>query len=145
LCQTNNDNVDGSAIMPANVPLPDSPVLAEIVRRLVDLYRPERIYLFGSAARGDAGPDSDYDFMVVVRDGTPRELSETKTVFKALQDIDAPIDVLMWTRQELDKRLHLRVSFPSTIVKEGKLLYAAWPGPGFRHQGLVPKGGHRPS
>ena len=35
--------------------------LAEIVRRLAEAYQPERIYLFGSKARGDEGPDSDYD------------------------------------------------------------------------------------
>jgi predicted nucleotidyltransferase len=35
--------------------------LTEAVRRLVEAYRPERIYLFGSMARGDAGPDSDFD------------------------------------------------------------------------------------
>ena len=106
-------------------PSGDDPVLAEIVRRLVGLYRPDRIYLFGSAARGDAGPDADYDFMVVVPDNTPPEIRDTKAVFKVLFDIPAPIDVLVWTRQEFDKRLHLRVSFPSTIVREGKLLYAA--------------------
>jgi predicted nucleotidyltransferase len=48
----------------------DSPVLADIVRRLVAAYGPERIYLFGSMARGDAGPDSDYDVLVVVADDT---------------------------------------------------------------------------
>ena len=111
--------------IPANVPGLDGPVPGEIVRRLIEVYHPERIYLFGSAARGEAGPDSDYDFMVVVQDDTPREVRETKAVFKALLDIDAPIDVLIWTRREFEKRLHLRVSFPSTIVREGKLLYAA--------------------
>src|ERR1039458_1815733 len=47
------------------VPVPShrDPLLGEIVRRLTDVYRPERIYLFGSTARGDAGPDSDYDLM----------------------------------------------------------------------------------
>ena len=39
--------------------------IEEITRRLVDYYHPERIYLFGSAARGDGGPDSDLDFCVV--------------------------------------------------------------------------------
>jgi len=48
------------------------PKISEIVRRLVGFYRPERVYLFGSVARGDAGPDSDYDIMVVVADTTPR-------------------------------------------------------------------------
>jgi predicted nucleotidyltransferase len=44
------------------------PTLAEIVRRLVAAYQPERIYLFGSVARGEAGPDSDYDLLVIVPD-----------------------------------------------------------------------------
>jgi Integrase core domain/Nucleotidyltransferase domain len=42
------------------------PILAEIVRRLIEALQPERIYLFGSRARGEAGADSDYDLMVVV-------------------------------------------------------------------------------
>jgi predicted nucleotidyltransferase len=45
--------------------LPSDPVLAEIVQRLREAYRPERIYLFGSKARGDSGPDSDYDILVI--------------------------------------------------------------------------------
>src|ERR1700675_2792395 len=44
----------------------DDPTLIEITRRLVETYRPERIYLFGSRARGSAGSDSDYDLLVVV-------------------------------------------------------------------------------
>jgi hypothetical protein len=71
--------------LPATTSPPgDSALISEIVRRLVEVYRPERIYLFGSAARGDAGPDSDYDFMVVVSGDTPRETRETKAVFQAL-------------------------------------------------------------
>ena len=45
----------------------EDPILDEITRRLVETYRPERIYLFGSRARGTAGADSDYDLLVVVR------------------------------------------------------------------------------
>ena len=37
--------------------------LEEIVRRLVAAYRPERVFLFGSRARGEAGPDSDYGLL----------------------------------------------------------------------------------
>ncbi len=51
----------------------DPSPLAEAVRRLVKAYRPERIYLFGSVARGDPGPDSDYDLLVVVPDDAPPE------------------------------------------------------------------------
>ncbi len=42
--------------------------LKEILNRLIQAYEPEAIYLFGSKARGDAGPDSDYDLLLVVPD-----------------------------------------------------------------------------
>src|ERR1039458_1439303 len=43
----------------AKGPSTEDPVLGVIIGRLVEIFRPDRIYLFGSAARGDAGPDSD--------------------------------------------------------------------------------------
>ncbi len=106
-------------------PAAEDPVLEEIVRRLVEVYHPERVYLFGSAARGEAGPHSDYDIMVVVPDQTPKVVRETKEIYRKLWDIDAAIDVLVWSRSDFDGRLHLAASFPSTIVREGRLLYAA--------------------
>ena len=50
-----------------------SPALDEVVRRLVAAYEPERVYLFGSWARGDVGPDSDYDILIVVPDSASPE------------------------------------------------------------------------
>src|ERR1035441_8121105 len=47
------------------------PILNEVVRRLVEAYSPERIYLFGSVARGEAGPASDYEIMFIVTDEAP--------------------------------------------------------------------------
>lgn len=107
-----------------NLPSRNDPVLGEIIRRPVAFYNPDRIYLFGSAARGDAGPDSDLDFMVVVPDDVPPHVRDSPAIYRALAGLRVPIDVVVWTRSEFDKRLHLRVSFPSTIVREGKLLYA---------------------
>ena len=57
----------------------DTPVLAEVVRRLAEAYCPESIYLFGSTARGDAGPDSDYDLMVIVREDAPSALADGRS------------------------------------------------------------------
>jgi len=45
--------------------------IEEIKRRLIEFYRPVRIYLFGSASPRDAEPDSDLDFLVVVPDDAP--------------------------------------------------------------------------
>jgi predicted nucleotidyltransferase len=106
-------------------PSSGDPVLAEIVFRLVGAYHPERIYLFGSAARGEAGPDSDYDIMVVVPDQSEPERRDCDLAYRVLRGLRVAKDVLVWPRSEFEKRLHLKASFPSTILREGKLLYAA--------------------
>jgi hypothetical protein len=57
----------------ANTPGGANTILAGLVNRLVATYSPNRIYLLGSHARQEAGPDSDYDLMVVVPDDAPEE------------------------------------------------------------------------
>jgi len=106
-------------------PSAEDPVLAEAVKRLVRACQPERIYLFGSAARGDAGPDSDYDFMVVVPDTAPPERRDCGRAYLALRGLGIAKDVLVWTRSAFEEQLRLRASLPSTVLREGKLLYGA--------------------
>ena len=101
------------------------PVLDEIVRRLVDVYRPDRIYLFGSKARGDEGPDSDYDLLVLVPDDTEPGQMRSRLAYDALWGLQTSADVLVWTKRSFDERLHLKASLPSTVVREGRLLHAA--------------------
>ena len=110
--------------MTKNKMLPSDPVLTEIVRRLVEACHPERIYLFGSKARGDTGPDSDYDIMVVVADSDLPGHRRDQLAYRALRGVGTAVDVLVWTREAFDSRLHLKASFPSTIIREGRLIYA---------------------
>ena len=99
--------------------------LLEIVQRLVAAYDPERIYLFGSKARGDWGPDSDFDLMVVVSDVAPPEKKRSRLAYEALRGTGTAADVLVFTRAEFDRRLHVAASLPATIAREGRLLHAA--------------------
>ena len=101
------------------------PIVREIVERLVRTYAPERIYLFGSMARGEGQADSDYDIMVVVPDDTPPERRRIRLAYQALRGTGTAVDVLVWTRRAFDERLHLKALLPSTIVREGKLVYAS--------------------
>ncbi len=105
--------------------LEQDPVLREIVDRLVPALHPERIYLFGSRARGDAGPDSDYDLLVVVPASDQPGYRRDQLAYRTLGGVGAAKDVLVWTREEFECRLHLPASLPATVVREGKLLYAA--------------------
>src|SRR2546422_8533277 len=95
--------------------------LAEIVRRLVAAFQPERIYLFGSKARGEAGPDSDYDLLVVVPDDASPERRRSRLGYQALRGTGGAADVLGWTCSPVDSPPHLRASPPSPAGAEGTL------------------------
>lgn len=99
--------------------------LQEVIRRLVDLYQPEKIYLFGSRAREDSGPDSDYDLLLIISDQTPPDLRRSQLAYKALRGTGIAVDVLIWTHTAFSSRLHIRASLPSIVIEEGKLLYVA--------------------
>ena len=101
------------------------PVLSEIIRRLVKAYDPKRIYLFGSTARGDETPDSDYDIMVIVPDNAVSERKRSRLAYEKLWGTGRGADVLVWTESQFDDRLCLKSSLPSTIRREGSLLYGS--------------------
>lgn len=106
-------------------PVANDPGLVEVLRRLVEAYRRERVYLFGSAARGDAGPDSDFDLLLVVPDDAPSQRRGSRLAYEVLRGTGTAADVLVCTRSYFDARLHLRASLPATVVREGVLPHAA--------------------
>lgn len=101
------------------------PALGEIVRRLIPAYQPDMIYLFGSKARGDYGPDSDYDLLVVVPDDAPLERRRSRLAYQVLRGTGTAADILVCTRSYFDARRHLKASLTGTILREGRLLHAA--------------------
>jgi len=113
---------EGSAIVDGVV---TGSKLGEIVERLRQAYAPERIYLFGSHARGDAGPDSDFDILVVVSDDAPPNRRTSRLAYQALRGTGVAADVLVWTRGYFEGRRHLKASLSATVSSEGRLLYAA--------------------
>ena len=105
--------------------LGEDAVLAEVVRRLVEAYGPERIYLFGSKARGDAGPDSDYDLLVVVPDDAAPERRRSRLAYEVLRGTGTAADVLVCTHSYFERRRSLKASLPGTVLREGRLLHGA--------------------
>jgi len=96
-----------------------------MVDRLVDALHPERIYLFGSRARGDAGPDSDYDLLAVVPESDLAPHRRDVLAFRALCGVGAAKDVVVYTRAEFESRSRVASSLPATVLREGRLVYAA--------------------
>lgn len=101
------------------------PRLAEVLRRLIEAYRPLRIYLFGSQARGDAGPDSDFDLLIVVPSSAPLARRRSRLAYTSLRGTGTAADVLVCTLEYFEERAHIRPSLPATVLREGRLLYAA--------------------
>ena len=96
----------------------------EVLQRLRKAYRPQFIYLFGSQSRGDAGPDSDYDLLLVVNDDAPLERRRSRLAYEVLRGTKLATDVLVCTRSYFEARRHLRASLPGTVLREGILLHA---------------------
>jgi len=104
--------------------------IEEAVRRLVEFYHPRRIYLFGSAARDEAGPDSDLDFLVVLPDDAPAELRRSGQIYSVLGGLGVPVDVVTWRESDfLGRAEAVRASLPATVVREGRVVYVAEPVP----------------
>lgn len=99
--------------------------LVEIVDRLVRAYSPEQVYLFGSMARGDAGPDSDYDLLLVVPDDASPDQVRSWLAYTVLRGTGIAADVLVLRRSSFESRKHIGSSLPATVLREGNLLYAA--------------------
>ena len=109
----------------ADVPSLQDPTLAEIVGRLVEAYRPERTYLFRSQARGDAGPDSDYDLLIVAPDDPSPDRGDSKLAYRVLWGVAASVDAVVCRSSWFHARTHLKASLPGTVLREGRLLHAA--------------------
>lgn len=105
--------------------LAEDSVLAEILDRLVAAYCPESVYLFGSKARGDDGPDSDYDLLVIVPDDARLDRTRGRLACEVLWGTGTAADVVVWTKSQFESRRYVVASLPASVLREGKLLYAA--------------------
>lgn len=94
-----------------------------ISRRLVEMLRPDAVYLFGSHARGSAGPDSDLDFMVVVPESSQSRYIRNIEARRLVGDIYAPKDIVILTRQEWEAEQRVVCSLASTVLREGIQLH----------------------
>jgi len=69
--------------------------------------------LFGSRARDDAGPDSDYDLLLVVADDASPEIKRSRLAYECLRETAAAADVLVWTRETFDSLRIFERLFPA--------------------------------
>jgi predicted nucleotidyltransferase len=99
--------------------------LASIVMKLVRVYHPNCIYLFGSKARGTDDKDSDYDILIIVPDDAVPKRRRSRLAYESLRGTGIGSDILVWTKSGFEHRLHIPSSLPATVTREGIVLYGA--------------------
>ncbi|MBI4430226.1 MAG: nucleotidyltransferase domain-containing protein [Candidatus Omnitrophica bacterium] len=96
--------------------------IGRMVKRIVEQFGPEKIILFGSHARGEAGPDSDVDLLVVM----PVETSKREKRIEigvSLSDFGVPLDIVLSTPEEVKIRRKIPGTIERPALREGKVLY----------------------
>ena len=96
--------------------------IRSITTQIIEKYRPDKIILFGSAARGEITPDSDVDFLIIKKE-TPLYGADRIRELSKVIDRNIPVDFLIYRPEEFNKRMKMGDPFLKAIVKEGKVLY----------------------
>lgn len=97
-------------------------MLSEVVRRVVEVANPDKIILFGSYAYGKPHKESDLDILVVMESDLPR-YKRSVPIYKALADLFVPLDILVYTPQEIEAWRDVPQAFITSVLKKGKVLY----------------------
>ncbi len=96
--------------------------IQEMVKRIVEQFNPLKVILFGSYARGTAGPDSDVDLMVIMRvNGSIQE--KRLEIRVALNGMGIAKDIAVYTPEQVAKYKDIVGSIIYPAFREGKVLY----------------------
>jgi predicted nucleotidyltransferase len=99
------------------------PVPAELLNSIIAHFSPQRVILFGSAARGEAGPESDIDLLVVLDDDVPSEKLTAKAIHAARSGYRDPVDIIPCRSSVLRSRARAIGSFAHIALREGITIY----------------------
>jgi predicted nucleotidyltransferase len=99
-------------------------VIEEVKRRLVEVYDPVKIYLFGSYAWGCPTEDSDLDLLIIIDTSDEQRHKRGKQGFLALWGLGISKDLMVYTQDEIEQRASDATSLVHKILQKGKVLYA---------------------
>lgn len=99
--------------------------IEEAVRKIVSVGHPKQVILFGSAARGDTGRNSDADFLVVTSKEVPSPRQESVRIRRELRGISMPMDILVISEDRLRRLANRPGLIHREALRHGKVLYEA--------------------
>jgi predicted nucleotidyltransferase len=95
----------------------------ELLRPIIARLKPTRVILFGSHARGQAGPDSDWDLLVVVDDDLPAERVNWRVLHEACGEFQGAVDLIPCRESVFRDRIDIVGSLPWIAATEGVVVY----------------------
>lgn len=101
-------------------------VLKDIVERIVEVANPERIVMFGSAAQGAMGPDSDIDLLVIKQRPVHRRRL-ARAIYRRMIGVGQAVDVIVATPEDLERYGHSPGLIYRSALEEGVDIYVATP------------------
>jgi predicted nucleotidyltransferase len=101
----------------------DKDLLETATQRLVTEFQPEQVWLYGSHAWGNPHDDSDVDLFVVVPHSDETPIRRSQRAHRCLRGLRMPKDVLVETRQEVDRVKERQTSLENLIFTRGRRLY----------------------
>ena len=101
----------------------DQPVLDEIIRRVVEVAEPEKIVLFGSAARGEMGPHSDVDLLIVKAGADALDLMSR--IYRRLRGVGAAVDAIVVSPEDVERYRNSHALVIKPALREGRVVYEA--------------------
>lgn len=96
--------------------------LAEVVRRIVEVAHPDKIILFGSAARGEMGPNSDLD-LLVIKSGPIHRGRLTESIYMNLFGVGQAVDLIVVTPEDVERYRNSFCLVIEPALREGKVIY----------------------
>ena len=96
--------------------------IESITAQIIKKYNPEKIILFGSAAKGELSSESDADFLIIKKETPLYGADRIREISKIIKR-DIPVDFIVYRPDEFNKRLSMGDPFLKAIMKEGKILY----------------------
>ena len=101
----------------------DQQTLDEIIQRIVEVAQPEKIILFGSAARGDMNRHSDVDLLVVKDGGDPWTVMGD--IYGNLRGVGAAVDAIVVTPAQVERYKDSHALVIKPALREGRIVYEA--------------------
>ena len=101
----------------------DQDTLDSIVGRIVEVAQPERIILFGSAARGEMGRNSDVD-LLIVKDGADA-LDLMARIYRRLHGVGAAVDAIVVSPADVERYKNSHALVIKPALREGRVVYEA--------------------